>query len=190
LILCYLIGSIPFGFLIGLIFYKVDIRTVGSKNPGATNVWRLFGKYPGIATLLLDTVKGLIPILLIKHFFPSDHLMAILAGLALISGHNWSLVLKGKGGKGVATSAGVFLALIPLHAFISLLFFLFFFLTTRHVSVGSMSAAIALFGSTYIFETPPLIRYFVMLASLMVLLKHIPNMKRLIQGEEPEVSFR
>lgn len=186
----YLLGAVPFGVLIARIFYKTDIRQLGSKNTGATNVWRVLGRKPGIATLALDAAKGVAPVLVARHLYPAETLLIMGAGLAAIVGHNWSIFLMGSGGKGVATSAGVFLALIPLQGAIAVATFLLFFLTSRHVSVGSMAAAISLLIATIVLETPDPYRVLVMLASSMVLIKHVPNMKRLIKGEEPKVNLR
>ena len=189
LVFSYLLGAVPFGVLISRGFYKVDIRAHGSHNPGATNVWRVLGAKPGAATLALDIAKGAVAVLVSRLLFPDEIGTRVAAGMASIVGHNWSVFLKGKGGKGVATSAGVFLALMPIHAVVALAVFLIFFLTTRHVSVGSMAAAIALMVSSFALPTPGMLRGLVVVASLMVLVKHVPNMKRLARGEEPKVSF-
>jgi len=190
LVACYLSGAIPFGLIISKQFYGVDIRTVGSGNPGATNVWRTIGKGPGILTLALDALKGFAPVWLVRLGFPESLWLPILSGVACIAGHNWSVFLLGSGGKGVATSAGVFLALIPPHMGIALLSFLVLFLATGHVSVGSMGAAVALFFSTFFIPTEPLHRIMVALASAMILIKHLPNIRRIARGEEPRVKFR
>ena len=154
LILSYLLGAIPFGVLIARGVYHVDIRTLGSRNTGATNVWRSLGAKAGVATLALDAVKGAAAVVLARLVLPEEIGSQVGAGIAAIVGHNWSVFLRGSGGKGVATSAGVFLALMPLHAAVALITFLIFFLTTKHVSVGSMAAAIALFVSTFLIKTP------------------------------------
>lgn len=185
----YLLGCIPFGVLIAKYFYHVDIRELGSKNPGATNVWRSLGAKPGAATLALDILKGVAAVVLAKVVVPEESGTALFSGLASIIGHNWSVFLKGRGGKGVATSAGVFLALTPVHALIALAVFAIFFFMTRHVSVGSMAGAVALFVSSFILKTPPIIRIFILVAAVMILIKHVPNMKRLKNGEEPKVNF-
>jgi len=185
----YLIGAIPFGYLIVRAKYKTDIRQHGSGNPGATNVWRTFGKKPGATTLALDILKGVVPVLIARRFFPYEPGMAILCGIATIVGHNWSVFLMGKGGKGVATSIGVFLALIPLPSLVAVVVFLAVFFLSGHVSMGSMAGAGGLVVGTFIWPTPWLLRMVVGLAGLMILIKHIPNMKRLAQGTEPKVKF-
>lgn len=186
----YLLGAVPFGVLIAKFFYHVDIRQHGSRNTGATNVWRMLGKKPGMGTLALDILKGAIPVIIAHRFFFDRPLMAIFAGLASIIGHNWSIFLMGSGGKGVATSAGVFLALLPLEGVIALVVFGIFFFSTRHVSVGSMAGALALLTATLVRDTPNTIRVFVVVAAAMIVIKHVPNMKRLVKGEEPKVQFK
>jgi glycerol-3-phosphate acyltransferase PlsY len=186
----YFLGAIPFAVLISRFIYGVDIRTMGSKNAGATNVWRTLGAKPGVATLALDILKGVAAVLAAKAVAPDRPGVAIAAGLAAIIGHNWSVFLNLKGGKGVATSAGVFLALMPLQALIALATFLVFFLSTRHVSVGSMAGAAALIASSFLSGTDLTLRVLVVVAGLMIVMKHVPNLKRLARGEEPKVSFR
>src|SRR5262245_33914401 len=137
LVICgYLLGSVPFGLLIAKIFYRVDIRQSGSGNTGATNVWRTLGRAPGMATLALDIFKGMAIVITARFLAPGNEILAVGCGLASIIGHNWSLFLKGKGGKGVATSAGVFLALIPKQTGVAALVFLVCLITTGHVSIG------------------------------------------------------
>jgi glycerol-3-phosphate acyltransferase PlsY len=186
----YLLGSIPFGLVIAHFFFHTDVRQQGSGNSGATNVWRVLGWKPGLATLLLDILKGFLPVLMSMKLFPNDLGTSLLCGLAAILGHNWSLFLKGSGGKGVATSVGVFLALMPKQAGLAILTFLIFFLLTHYVSVGSMAASLVLAASCFIFDTPALLKFLVILASTMVLVKHLPNIKRLVKGEEHRVNFR
>lgn len=185
----HLMGAIPFGVIIAKQFYHVDIREHGSKNPGATNVWRVLGAKPGSLTLFLDILKGAIPVVIARFFRPDEPTIAILTGLAAIIGHNWSLFLKGRGGKGVATSAGVFVALIPLQAGIAILTFAILFFITRTVSVGSIAASVALAVSVFAFQTPPPVQGLVLAAATMVIVKHTPNIKRLLQGSEPKVKF-
>lgn len=189
LVFSYLLGSIPFGLLIAKKFYQTDIRQLGSGNTGATNVWRSLGTKPGAVTLALDIVKGVLPVCLARLFFPQQYGAQTAVGFAAICGHNWSVFLNGSGGKGVATSAGVFLALMPAEAGLSLLGFLIGFFTTRHVSVGSMIGAVVLMVCSLYFDNPSLFRVLTILAGIMILAKHVPNMKRLAHGEEPKVRL-
>ncbi len=187
--LSYFLGSVPFGYLIAKRYYAMDIREHGSGNTGATNVWRVLGKKPGLITLSLDILKGVIPVAAARLLLPGEYGSALFCGLASISGHNWSYFLKGKGGKGVATSAGVFLALVPKQMLIALLVFAAVFYKSRRVSVGSIAAAVTLILTTFAFYTPLLLRLMVFVVGIMILVKHIPNMKRLARGEEPQVKF-
>lgn len=188
--LSYFIGAIPFGYLLVKVFYKTDIRQHGSGNPGATNVWRTFGKKPGAATLALDILKGVLPVMTARALFPHEPGISMWCGMAAIVGHNWSIFLRGKGGKGVATSIGVFLALIPLPSIIAIVVFLVVFFFSGHVSTGSMAGAAGLMTGTFIFPTPSVLRLFVLIAGTMVLIKHVPNIKRIVSGTEPKVKFR
>ncbi len=190
IVVSYFLGAIPFGLIIAKTFYRVDIRTVGSGNPGATNVWRTLGKKPGITTLLLDMLKGVVPVLMAKYFMPEKEITVLLCGACAIVGHNWSVFLKGKGGKGVATSAGVFLALIPKQAAIALLTFAVAFLISGYVSVGSMLAAVGLVIASFLISTPPVFRVVIIAAGVMLIIKHIPNIKRLANGTENKVRFK
>jgi len=190
LLACYALGSVPFGLLISKMFYGKDIRKYGSSNTGATNVWRVLGKGPGISTLLLDIVKGAAAPLCSTLVFPGNQALAVGCGFSSIMGHNWSLFLKGKGGKGVATSAGVFLALMPKQTAIALLAFAIVFLTTRYVSAGSLAGALALLAATFLFPSTLLIKIVVVVSTVIIFVKHIPNLKRIFKGEEPKVKLR
>jgi glycerol-3-phosphate acyltransferase PlsY len=189
-LLSYLIGSIPTAYLMGRAVKGIDIREHGSGNPGATNVFRVVGKAAGSATLAIDALKGYLPVFLAKHYFPSSPVVAVAAGLAAIAGHNWTVFLNFKGGKGVATSAGVFLALTPVPALIALGCFLASFLISGHVSVGSLFAA-ASFPPTMWFTTHsvPLTAVGTFCAVLVIAL-HKKNIRRLLNKEEPKAIRR
>ncbi len=190
LIISYFAGAIPFGVIIARRYYNVDIRTLGSGNPGATNVWRSLGRKPGMATLALDALKGAFGVVLARLLVPGELGVQVLCGALAIIGHNWSVFLKGRGGKGVATSAGVFLALMPFPTLIAIAVFAAVLRRTGHVSMGSMAAAGALLISSFLIHTPWIFRFLVVIAAAMVLFKHVPNMKRLAKGEEPKVTFK
>src|SRR5208282_4716853 len=113
------------------------IRQYGSGNPGAANVYRTIGKGPGIATLAIDGLKGFLPVLLAKHFYPENYQVQVLCGALAILGHVWTIFLRFKGGKAVATSAGVFLALSPKPALGAFAIFGAGVMLTSHISVGS-----------------------------------------------------
>ncbi|MCX5776455.1 MAG: glycerol-3-phosphate 1-O-acyltransferase PlsY [Candidatus Firestonebacteria bacterium] len=191
LIASYLIGSIPFSFLIGKVFYSADIRQLGSRNVGATNVFRVLGKKAGVFAMLLDAGKGFFAILIVPKMLPEyagnildASYYQVLCGIFAVIGHNWTVFLKFKGGKGVATSIGVALGLVPLAAGIAVLSFVTLLFISKYVSVSSMISSVIFFAALLFFrEAYPLI-IFGGLACLMIIIRHIPNIKRLIKGTE------
>jgi len=146
----YMIGSIPFGFLAGKLLKGIDIRNYGSGNVGATNVLRTLGATPGIGVLLLDAGKGVFAILVVASLVYrlasplSLSALKALCGAAAICGHDWPVFLRFRGGKGVATGLGVFLALTPVWTLVSLVPFLLLVILTKHVSLGSLALAASL----------------------------------------------
>ena len=201
-IISYLIGSIPFGFIIGKFLYKKDIRDFGSKNIGATNVFRTLGVFSGVLALLLDALKGFISVYLIPAlngvnlstpdctFASSSNgivLIYVLSGLASIIGHNWTIFLGFKGGKGVATSIGVALALAPKEAGVAFAAFVLLVLITRYVSVGSIIGSILFLISMFVFKEPLPLLIFGGLACVMIIIRHQTNIKRLMNGTENKV---
>lgn len=193
----YLLGSIPTGFLVAKA-KGIDIRTVGSKNMGATNVFRTLGKGPGIFVLLVDGLKGFAAAAWLGHlagqFLPIPggdiFTLNVVAGISAILGHNYTCWLWFKGGKGIATTAGVYFALAPLSVSIALGCWILFFLTTRYVSVASIVAAIAL--PTAVWFTKESILFGVVTTALcaMAIYKHKANIQRLIAGTENRMSFK
>jgi acyl phosphate:glycerol-3-phosphate acyltransferase len=188
----YLLGSIPFGFLLVRLVRRQDIRSQGSGNIGATNVLRSGGKILGVLTFLLDAGKGYAAVA-IAQFLASGRSnaasqdAAILAGLAVILGHVFPVWLGFKGGKGVATALGVFLALSPWAALAALAIFVVVVSLSRYVSLGSILAAIALPFLT-LFLLPQrhtnLFRVLVFCCSALVIAKHKGNIVRLLHGAE------
>ncbi len=189
-IISYLIGSFPSGYLMGKFLKGIDIRQYGSKNVGATNVFRVVGKMPGLITLLIDIIKGLIVIVIVRKIMnlPNVQLLQILAGLSVIIGHNWTIFLGFKGGKGVATSTGVFFGLVPESLLVALLLFSAILLITRKVSLGSLIAVFVFPFVVYFFKEPREILLFSSLISFIVIVKHIPNINRLIKGTENKIT--
>ncbi|MFH2068717.1 MAG: glycerol-3-phosphate 1-O-acyltransferase PlsY [Candidatus Omnitrophota bacterium] len=186
----YLLGSIPFGYLIGR-SRGIDIRTKGSGNIGAANILRIIGKGPAAATLLLDAVKGLLPTILARQacLSPSGWWI-ITIGLAAIIGHTFSIFLKFKGGKGVATSFGVLIGLSPLTALFVLLVWLAIFAASRIVSFSSLAASLSLPPLLwYLANRQPAFLSFGVLIAVLVFLAHRKNIKRLLSGQEPKVNF-
>lgn len=180
----YLAGGIPTGYLVVKRLYGYDIRTRGSGNPGTANVYRNAGALPGAITLLVDALKGFIPVYLGMQFYPGLRGLAIALGAAAIVGHNWMPFLGFKGGKGVATSAGVFTALLPLPMMITAGAFLLAVKISGHISVGSMTGAIVLPLATLLYRGPHAFTAAAAGAGAMILIKHVSNLKRLLNHRE------
>jgi len=195
--IAYLIGSISFAYLAGKLLRGIDLREFGSGNLGSTNTIRVLGKGPGIIVQILDILKGVIPVYLITRLGTDSGIsgeslviLQISAGMTAILGHIYTLFLKFQGGKGVNTTAGVFLYLAPGPILIAALVFLAVFYTTRYVSLGSILAALSLplilviqkygFSSNI---SPTLIGFSVLIA-LLVIAKHKSNIERLLAGTE------
>jgi glycerol-3-phosphate acyltransferase PlsY len=178
----YLIGSIPTGVILGRA-YGIDVRNEGSGNIGATNLYRTVGRKVGVITLIGDCLKGFVPVMAVEYsMLPSDY--AVWVGLAAFCGHVFSVFLKFKGGKGVATALGVFLALAPLAVAVAVGIFAVLMFYWRYVSLGSIGAAaaipfaVALLGGSKTLTTVTLI------IALVVIYRHHENIRRLIAGTE------
>jgi glycerol-3-phosphate acyltransferase PlsY len=199
ILLCaYLIGSIPFGYLAGKLIKRVDLRQEGSKNVGATNVFRVIGTVPAIAVLLLDISKGFLSIHLPNLFNLGGSLgispqaftlVRILAGLAAIAGHNWTIFLKFRGGKGVATACGVSLGLAPFPTLVSLAIFMVVTGLTHYVSLGSMFAVLAFPLNCLLFKESLILVFFGSIVALLIIFMHKANIKRLITGTENRIEW-
>jgi acyl phosphate:glycerol-3-phosphate acyltransferase len=187
----YLLGSIPFGYLLVLVFRKEDIRQTGSGNIGATNVARSGAKWLGLATLLLDLGKGYAAVAIARHLGTGAGIacvydLAVAAAVVAVVGHVFPVWLGFRGGKGVATALGVMLGLTPVSALGVFLVFLVVFLLTRYVSLASIVGALfyPVFGIYFAaLRTPMVIFGFVFIAAL-VIVKHHANIRRLMGGTE------
>ncbi|MBL0349584.1 MAG: glycerol-3-phosphate 1-O-acyltransferase PlsY [Elusimicrobia bacterium] len=188
ILLGYALGSLPTAYWMGRALRGIDIRTVGSGNVGATNVFRSVGRGAGIATLLIDMVKGWLPVFLCLRFGPGG-LVPVAVGVAAVLGHSGSPWVGFRGGKGVATSGGVFIALLPGPMLFAVLAFAVGFGLSRRVSVGSLLAAVTLPAVAFWRGAPSAERNLALILGLFVVYKHIPNMRRLMRGEEPPVRF-
>jgi acyl phosphate:glycerol-3-phosphate acyltransferase len=193
-IAAYLLGSIPFGFLLAKLFGGGDVRKAGSGNIGATNVARVVGPLAGILTLVLDTGKGVAAVWLAGRVTSESAAWMMAAAFAVLLGHCFPVWLKFKGGKGVATALGVFLALSPLAAASAMLIFILFVAYWRFVSLGSIAAAAAMPLLIYFLwaprHAPPIVVDVGTLAiALLVIYKHDGNLQRLVEGTEPRFSF-
>jgi glycerol-3-phosphate acyltransferase PlsY len=184
--LAYLLGSIPFGYILVKLFLHQDIRATGSGNIGATNVARSGAKGLGIATLLLDCAKAFVAVKIAQHLAPGDYDLAVVAAVAAILGHCFPVWLGFRGGKGVASALGVFLALTPISASCTLAVFVVIVLITRYVSLASIvgSATFPLFGLYFVpYRSPIVVAGFVFIP-LLIILKHQQNIRRLLTGTE------
>lgn len=184
----YLCGSIPSAYWLGLVFYKCNIFEHGSKNMGATNVYRVLGKVPFAITLMLDILKGMAAVIISAHVFTDAPAIFLSAAGALI-GHTLSFWVKFRGGKGVATGLGVFLALATKSSLASLGVFLVVLLASKMVSLSSIFAAALLPVFIYIFQElgpiyNPYLIGFSAIVAFFVIYKHKANIKRILKGQE------
>lgn len=179
LALSYLAGGIPTGYLVVRRLKGLDIREHGSGNPGTANVYRVAGAEAGAVTLLVDALKGFLPVLVAHRLHPDRPWFVILCGAAAIIGHDWTMFLGFKGGKGVATSAGVFAALTPQPLALTLMSFLGGMWGSGHISMGSLCAAVVLPVFCLLLGSPFHYTIAALAASLLIIYKHIPNIKRL-----------
>ncbi|HXY25662.1 MAG TPA: glycerol-3-phosphate 1-O-acyltransferase PlsY [Candidatus Acidoferrum sp.] len=189
----YLLGSIPFGVILARLFGS-DVRKAGSGNIGATNVARVVGPLAGILTLVLDAAKGAAAVLLAQRLSNDSATWMMVAALAALVGHCFPVWLKFKGGKGVATAAGVFLTLSPLAFAVAIALFVLVVVFSRYVSLGSISAAAAMPLLMYLLwaprhAPPPAVTIGTLAAALLIILKHRGNLQRLLTGAEPKFSF-
>ena len=182
LLAAYLLGSIPTGLLLGKAC-GIDVRKEGSGNIGATNLYRTLGRKIGVLTLVGDCLKGLLPVLAVKYLFPTTDLAAWVA-LAAFCGHVFSVFLKFKGGKGVATALGVFLALAPLAVTVALAVFLGLMVLFRYVSLGSVCAAAVMPLAVWWLDGRRSMIMVTAAVALIVIIRHHENIARLVAGTE------
>ena len=185
-VLAYLVGSIPSGLILGKLFWHTDLRKYGSHNIGATNAWRTLGKVPGIIVFLADSLKGQAGVLLGLSLVGTP-LAAVIGGLLAIIGHSFSIFLRFRGGKGVATSLGV---LTMLMGNVTLIVFVLWFTIvymTRYVSLGSVVAGVLTPILAALFAYPMEYIVFTVIAALLVIVRHRENIKRLMNGTENKI---
>lgn len=188
-VVSYFLGSIPTGFLWAK-SRGIDIRKVGSGNIGATNVMRALGKGPGITVLLIDAIKGFLPVWIAPRVFSSVDVvwLQIVCCVFVIAGHNWTCWLKFKGGKGVATSAGALLAFLPLPLLCALGVWIVVFALSRYVSLASICAAVALPIATWFIRKDMTLVMFAVLVGGVAIYKHKSNIQRLLAGTENRIG--
>ena len=190
LIITYLTSAIPFGFILGKVFAKVDIRELGSKNIGATNVTRILGKKLGFLTLILDSFKGMMMVIIARfNFYESDHLhlFLVLVSFVAIVAHIYPIYLKFKGGKGIATTIGTIIALDFSVGILAVCFWILTFVSFR---VSAVASLVSIFSTT-IFSTAydaPLSQIiFCWAVFLLVFVRHKENIMRILTGEEKKI---
>jgi glycerol-3-phosphate acyltransferase PlsY len=184
--IAYLLGSIPFGYLLVRIIRKEDIRKQGSGNIGATNVARSGAKGLGLATLLLDAAKAYVAVMVAKHLAPGMYDVAVAAAVAAILGHVFPVWLGFRGGKGVASALGVFLALTWPSGLAIFLVFALVFALTKYVSLASIvgAASFPLFGFHFVTQRTPLVIFGFLFIPVLIIVKHHENIRRLLSGTE------
>lgn len=186
LALSYLAGSIPFGYLIPRV-WNIDIRRHGSGNIGATNVFRTLGPLAGGLAFGLDLAKGALPVLLMQRMTGNPWLI-ILAAIAAVLGHTFSIFMGFKGGRGAATGLGVLLSVAPDIFLGALLLVVLIILVTRYVSVASILTPILVTAAFFLLKRPLPYALASGVVSLLIILRHVPNIKRLIQRTEPRIG--
>ena len=191
LLLCYLLGSFPTGFLFGKYLKNIDLRKMGSGSTGATNVLRNVGKWPALFVFIIDVLKGFIAVK-ISYILISESIYEVLAGSLAVSGHIWPIWLKGKGGKAVATGLGIFIALSWQVGLASFGIFLLVLSFSKFVSLSSITASFLLPIFMYLnlgkMDHPYFI--FSVLVAVLIIGKHKTNIARIIKGIEPKIKVK
>lgn len=190
----YLLGAIPFALILVRLFSRVDVREVGSGNIGATNARRAAGTTVAVAVLILDLLKGALPVIAAQWWLrthPHGTWYAAATAIAAILGHMFPIYLKFKpSGKGVATTLGAFLVLTPLATFSALAVFLLMTAITRRVSVGSLTGVASLVPAAWLITHEPAATTAAFMAAVMIIIRHRENIERLRQGREPTLGSR
>ena len=187
-IIAYLIGSIPFGFLVVKWVKGVDVRTKGSGNIGMTNVWRVAGPWWGIATLALDILKGVAAIWIAGHFDPGDELLKVVCGLSALLGNVFPIFLKFKGGKGIGISVGIFFSLLLPESAAGVAVFLVLLALFRMVSLGSLLGATTMMTYALFNQGLTWFSGLAIVATLMIWWTHRQNIKRILNGTENKID--
>jgi len=202
LLVSYLLGSIPTAYIAGKVLKGVDLRTCGSGNLGATNAFRVLGKNAGTAVLLIDILKGTIAVIVAANLFYSENALVsmnfyiCLAAISVVSGHNWTIFLGFKGGKGIATSLGALIAftLIIPHFFLIIIsvvtLWLTIFITSGYVSLASIIASVFLPVIAFFLQVPIEILIFLSILGIFSLIRHKSNINRLLRKEEHRFNTR
>lgn len=185
-VLGYFIGAIPFGYIAGKL-RGIDIRKLGSGNIGSTNVSRVLGKKAGIMVQVLDIVKGVAPVAIGK-ILNLNPVWLVAIGIVTISGHNWTIFLGFKGGKGVNTSLGVALGLMPSNAILCFVVWIVVVSIWKYISLGSIAGAITFPILTFVFNYPLIFKIMAIIVAFFIVIRHKSNIRRLLKGEEPKMK--
>jgi acyl phosphate:glycerol-3-phosphate acyltransferase len=194
IVISYILGSIPFSYLLGRIIKGIDIRKMGSCNVGATNLMRCAGRPLGVSALVLDISKGVIAVTVIAALFYkpdtiyNPHIFKVFLGFSAVAGHVWTVFLKFKGGKGVATAIGVLIGLSPLAAISGFLVWCLFAVVFRYVSLSSIAMAISLPLFMIILAQPKEYLILSLLLCLVIVYRHYLNIYRIVKGTEYKIG--
>jgi glycerol-3-phosphate acyltransferase PlsY len=186
IIIGYLIGAIPFGFIAGKL-KGFDLRKVGSGNIGATNIYRTLGTLPAILVFILDLLKGALAVYAARMIIPDSPAVIVISGIAAVIGHMYPVYIGFKGGKGSATSLGVLLGIAPDLFAVAMIYTAVAIAVTRYVSVTSITGVILLSVLMFAFHKPVEYSIATVIVAVLVTYKHIPNIKRLLSGTEPKI---
>jgi len=187
ILLSYLIGSIPFGYLVGKYLKGIDIREYGSGNIGVANTFRVMGTKYALLVLAGDCLKGFFPIVLARWLVIERIEFYLFVGLVAIVGHNWSVFLRFKGGKGIATTYGVLLAFYPYIAIVAAVIWGAIVLTTKFAALGSIVSVFSMFILSFLFKTPMEFKIFIVFIFLFAILRHRSNIVRLLHQKENKI---
>jgi glycerol-3-phosphate acyltransferase PlsY len=189
LLFCYLLGAIPTGLIVGKKLFNKDIREHGSKNIGATNAFRVLGWKAGLSVFAIDVGKAFGAVFFAEKISPNHGIgFIVLCGIAVLLGNFFNVFLGWKGGKGVATSLGVFLALAPKAVIIAFLLFLVLLAITRYVSIGSIAAALSMPVLTFYFYGTGWLLVMMIAIAALIIFKHRANIVRLVNGRENKIG--
>ncbi|MGE4318075.1 MAG: glycerol-3-phosphate 1-O-acyltransferase PlsY [Deferribacterales bacterium] len=186
---CYIIGSFPTAYILVKKLKGIDIRTVGSGNVGASNAARVLGKWGFITVLLADALKGFVPVIVLKTVY-GYHDFVLLGAVAVIIGHSYTIFLGFKGGKGVATGLGIFIALAPSELMVAAVVFAAVLAVFRMVSLSSVTAVIFLAAMVWYGSDWTHLKYFTIVIALLIIYLHRSNLQRIVRGEERKIGKR
>jgi len=188
ILLSYLLGSIPFGYLVGRYLKGIDIREYGSGNIGVANSFRIMGTKCALLVLLGDCLKGYLSIIIAQNIIiEKSGYFLLFTGMFAIIGHNWSVFLNFKGGKGIATTYGVILAIYPIIAIISAMIWALIVMKTKFAALGSIISVFSMIILSFLFKTPLEFKVFVVFIFLFAIIRHLGNIRRLLKKEENKI---